>query len=138
MLYGDDHHADRRTASTIDLAARVGLAEKIAKNQRSQKAVRLWHRNMSEVAGDGSGTYSASFTRSVFARFDALDERAARFDRRLRLMIAALRRVSSYEEHAFSALSVLASGVSDVKRRAKDVEAKLAVTSKVQSLIWKN
>lgn len=93
---------------------------------------------MSEVVGDGSGTYSASFTKSVFARFDALDERAARFDGRLRLMIAALGRVSSYEEHAFSALSVLAAGVSDVKRRAKDVEAKLAVTSKVQSLIWKN
>ena len=93
---------------------------------------------MSEVAGNGSGTYSVSFTESVFARFDALDERADRFDGRLKLMIATLGRVSSYEEQSFSALSVLAAEVSEVKRRAKDVEAKLAVTSNVQSLIWKN
>jgi hypothetical protein len=77
---------------------------------------------MSEEVGEEQRTYSRAFTESVFARFDALDERAQR-----------LEVLSLSEERAFSALVACHHEVGEIKTLARTVERRLAFISVILS-----
>jgi hypothetical protein len=77
---------------------------------------------MSEEAGERQRTYSRAFTESVFARFDALDERAQR-----------LEMLSLSEERAFSALIACNHEVGEIKTLARVVERRLDFISRILS-----
>ena len=71
------------------------------------------------------GTDAREFAEGVFARFDALDERARRAEAGLKLMRAKIEAVISNEQDECFALMSFAEGVNEVKLLAERIERRL-------------
>jgi hypothetical protein len=136
LLYGDDHHGDRRAVLFIRHCCQNLINGEDSKQPSITKGQGA--DAMSKEVNEKQRAYSRSFTESVFARFDALDEHfdvldehARRLDRRLKLIGTKLEGLSLSEEYAFSASLALALAigheVTEVNLLAKRIERRLTI-----------